>query len=138
MADSKSDYAHEERTIKEVEGIPVHPTHTGVPQEAEPTTRYSAGWKTFAAVIALSLANCCAVVTNTTNTTIKFQVMTVGDPALASWIANGNFLVVVAFGPIFVSVPRPRQSPTPINKPRVRLVIASERNGSSLVDASLA
>lgn len=41
-----------------------------------------------------------------TNTTIKFQVATVAkspaDAALASWIANGNFLVVLAMGPIFV------------------------------------
>ena len=108
MAESKSDYGHEAHMITEIEGIPVQQSHKGVPQEAEPTTTYSAGWKTFAAVIALSLANCCAVLTNTTNTTIKFQVMTVGDPALASWIANGSFLVVVAFGPIFVSIPRSR------------------------------
>lgn len=41
-----------------------------------------------------------------TNTTTKFQVATVAkspaDAALASWIANGNFLVVLAMGPIFV------------------------------------
>ncbi len=113
MAESKTDYNHEERIITEMGAAPVH---AGIPQEAEPTTRYSAGWKTYAAVIALSLANCCAVITNTTNTTIKFQVMTVGDPALASWIANGNFLVVVAFGPIFVSIPRSRKSPTLVDK----------------------
>lgn len=43
-----------------------------------------------------------------TNTTIKFQVATLArspaDAGLASWIANGNFLVVLAMGPIFVSM----------------------------------
>ena len=70
----------------------------------EEVTGYSVGWKTWAAIISLSLANCCAVVTNTTNTTIKFQVMTVGDSSLASWIANGNFLITLSFAPIFGSL----------------------------------
>lgn len=42
------------------------------------------------------------------NTVIKFQVASVAkspaDAALASWIANGSFLVVVALGPIFGSL----------------------------------
>jgi MFS family permease len=39
---------------------------------------------------------------------LKFQVVTVAktpaDAALASWIANSNFLVVLALGPIFGSL----------------------------------
>lgn len=65
---------------------------------------YRAGWHTWAAIIALSLSNCCAVFVNTTNTIIKFQVMSVGDAPLASWIANGNFLLTLTFGPIFGSL----------------------------------
>jgi hypothetical protein len=44
---------------------------------------------------------------NKTNTTIKFQVATLArspaDAGLASWISNGNFLLTLAMGPIFVS-----------------------------------
>jgi MFS family permease len=65
---------------------------------------YHAGWHTWAAIIALSLSNCCAVFVNTTNTIIKFQVMSVGDAPLASWIANGNFLLTLTVGPIFGSL----------------------------------
>jgi hypothetical protein len=93
--------------------------------EDEPQTPYQLGWRTILAVITLSMGNVCAALSNTvccsiqgdkfstddgssqTNTTIKFQVATVAkspaDAALASWIANGNFLVVLAMGPIFVS-----------------------------------
>lgn len=42
-----------------------------------------------------------------TNTTVHFQVISTArsasDSALASWIANANFIVVLAMGPIFVS-----------------------------------
>lgn len=90
--------------------------------EDEPQTPYQLGWRTILCVITLSMGNVCAALANTvsnqsqhscsklilqTNTTIKFQVATVArspaDAALASWIANGNFLVVLAAGPIFVS-----------------------------------
>ncbi|TGO12462.1 hypothetical protein BTUL_0088g00390 [Botrytis tulipae] len=57
------------------------------------------------AFISLSMANSCAALANTANTVIKFQVASVAkspaDAALASLIANGSFLVVVALGPIF-------------------------------------
>jgi MFS family permease len=69
-----------------------------------PEEDYSVGLRTWLAIIALSLANCCATVSNTTNTTIKFQVISVGGAANASWIANGNFLLTLACGPIFGSL----------------------------------
>ena len=70
--------------------------------EEEPEASYTVGVKTWFAVFALGMANVCTVMTNTTNTTIKWQVATVrGDPALASWIANGNYLLTLAFGPVF-------------------------------------
>ncbi|KAJ5371380.1 MFS general substrate transporter [Penicillium cataractarum] len=76
--------------------------------EDEPQTPYQLGWRTILAVLTLSMANVCAALSNTTNTTIKFQVATVAhspsDAALASWIANGNFLLSLALGPIFGSV----------------------------------
>jgi len=87
-----------------------HDEHFVVVQgnEEEPGTVYQLGWKTILALLALSMANSCAALNNTTNTTIKFQVVTVAksptDAALASWIANGNFLVVLALGPIFGSL----------------------------------
>lgn len=65
---------------------------------------YSVGWKTYVAIFALALANCCATFSNTTNTIIKFQVMGVGGAADASWIANSNFLLTLACGPIFGSL----------------------------------
>lgn len=65
---------------------------------------YSVGWKTYIAIFALALANCCATFSNTTNTIIKFQVMSVGGAADASWIANSNFLLTLACGPIFGSL----------------------------------
>jgi len=90
--------------------------------ETEPQSPYQLGWRTIICVTTLSMANVCAALSNTvsnitelpysnltsqTNTTIKFQVATVArssaDAALASWIANGNFIVVLAAGPIFVS-----------------------------------
>ncbi|KAJ5453604.1 MFS general substrate transporter [Penicillium daleae] len=79
-----------------------------VQHEDEPQTPYQLGWRTILAVLTLSMANVCAALSNTTNTTIKFQVATVArspsDAALASWIANGNFLLSLALGPIFGSV----------------------------------
>ncbi|CZR68468.1 related to potential drug facilitator PEP5 [Phialocephala subalpina] len=76
--------------------------------EDEPQTPYQLGWRTILALLTLSMGNVCAALTNTTNTTTKFQVATVAkspaDAALASWIANGNFLVVLAMGPIFGSL----------------------------------
>ncbi|KAF8851996.1 MFS general substrate transporter [Acephala macrosclerotiorum] len=76
--------------------------------EDEPQTPYQLGWRTMLALLTLSMGNVCAALSNTTNTTIKFQVATVAkspaDAALASWIANGNFLVILAMGPIFGSL----------------------------------
>lgn len=76
--------------------------------EDEPQTPYHLGWRTLLALVTLSMGNVCAALSNTTNTTIKFQVATVAkspaDGALAPWIANGNFLVVLAMGPIFGSL----------------------------------
>lgn len=65
MADSKTDYIHQERSILDVPAGMGLRTESGIPQEVEPTTQYSTGWKTYAAIIALSFANCCAVITNT-------------------------------------------------------------------------
>ncbi|KAM0130084.1 hypothetical protein ACHAP3_007555 [Botrytis cinerea] len=76
--------------------------------EDEPGSVYQLSWKTIIAFISLSMANSCTAITNTANTVIKFQVASVAkspaDAALASWIANGSFLVVVALGPIFGSL----------------------------------
>ncbi|KAH7420217.1 major facilitator superfamily permease [Cadophora sp. MPI-SDFR-AT-0126] len=76
--------------------------------EDEPQSPYQLGWHTILALLTLSMGNVCAALSNTTNTTIKFQVATVAkstaDAALASWVANGNFLVVLAMGPIFGSL----------------------------------
>ncbi|ATZ57613.1 hypothetical protein BCIN_15g01700 [Botrytis cinerea B05.10] len=76
--------------------------------EDEPGNVYQLSWKTIVAFISLSMANSCTAITNTANTVIKFQVASVAkspaDAALASWIANGSFLVVVALGPIFGSL----------------------------------
>ncbi|EMC96069.1 hypothetical protein BAUCODRAFT_25017 [Baudoinia panamericana UAMH 10762] len=72
--------------------------------EHEEDVNYSVGVRTSLAIIALALANCCATLSNTTNTIIKFQVIAVGGAAEASWIANGNFLLTLACGPIFGSL----------------------------------
>ncbi|KAA8564534.1 hypothetical protein EYC84_011457 [Monilinia fructicola] len=76
--------------------------------EDEPGSVYQLGWKTIIALLSLSMANSCAALANTANTVIKFQVASVAkspaDAALASWIANGSFLVVLALGPIFGSL----------------------------------
>lgn len=39
-----------------------------------------------------------------TNTIIHFQVKSLGDAQSASWIANANFLVTLAFGPVLGSL----------------------------------
>lgn len=39
-----------------------------------------------------------------TNTIIRFQVMSLGDANNASWIANANFLMTLAFGPVLGSL----------------------------------
>lgn len=86
------------------------------------------------AIVALSMANACAAIANTvrtlltraypnlcahelswsqyfltdlgrqTNTIIHFQVISLGDAKDASWIANANFLMTLAFGPVFGSL----------------------------------
>ncbi|KIW19448.1 hypothetical protein PV08_00020 [Exophiala spinifera] len=79
------------------------PTETAVPiatvEESE--LDYSVAFRTWAAIAALALANCNATLSNTTNTIIKYQVQDVGGASLASWIANSNFLLTLACGPIF-------------------------------------
>ncbi|KAE9379771.1 MFS general substrate transporter [Stipitochalara longipes BDJ] len=97
MESSAVEHHHKHHTIEEL-----------AQNEDEPQTPYQLGWRTILCVITLSMGNVCAALSNTTNTTIKFQVATVArspaDAALASWIANGNFLVVLAAGPIFGSL----------------------------------
>jgi MFS family permease len=75
---------------------------------AEPTTtvqeseaHYRVAFRTWFAITALALANCNATLSNTTNTIIRYQVQSVGGSSLASWIANGNFLLTLACAPIF-------------------------------------
>lgn len=65
---------------------------------------YSVGLRTFLAILSLAIANCCATLSNTTNTIIKFQVIALGGASHASWIANANFLLTLACGPIFGSL----------------------------------
>ncbi|KAF2150956.1 MFS general substrate transporter [Myriangium duriaei CBS 260.36] len=72
--------------------------------EDAPIDDYRVGWHTFLAILSLAIANCCATLSNTTNTTIRFQVQSVGGAQNASWIANGNFLLTLACGPIFGSL----------------------------------
>lgn len=89
-----------------------HPISDGIEvlaeNEDEPQSPYQLGWKTLLVLFTLSMGNVCAALSNTTNTTIKFQAATLArsssDPALASWIVNGSFLVVLAMGPIFGSL----------------------------------
>ncbi|KAI5194254.1 hypothetical protein E4T38_09625 [Aureobasidium subglaciale] len=87
----------------ELQNTPVEQTTT--PDFADCGSEdYSVGFKTYFAIFSLALANCCATLSNTTNTIIKFQVMSVGGSAVASWIANSNFLLTLACGPIFGSL----------------------------------
>ncbi|KAG9495621.1 hypothetical protein J7337_012175 [Fusarium musae] len=71
--------------------------------EEEPAGAYQVRWKTLMAVFALSMANCCAAIANTTNTIIHFQVMDLGGAGKQAWISNANLLVTLAFGPVLVS-----------------------------------
>lgn len=95
--------------------------------EYEPPTEYRIHWRTMAAVFSLAMGNVCAAMSNTvglgmivldsaggdhflltklsfqSNTTIRSQIDSLGDASLSSWIANANFLVTLAFGPVFVS-----------------------------------
>ncbi|KAF5599510.1 drug facilitator PEP5 [Fusarium pseudoanthophilum] len=68
--------------------------------EEEPAGAYQVRWKTLMAVFALSMANCCAAIANTTNTIIHFQVMDLGGAGKQAWISNANLLVTLAFGPV--------------------------------------
>ncbi|KAF3761988.1 MFS general substrate transporter [Cryphonectria parasitica EP155] len=47
------------------------------------------------------MGNVCAAISNTTNTVIRSEIASLGDSAASSWIANANFLLTLAFGPIF-------------------------------------
>ncbi|KAG5812311.1 hypothetical protein H9Q74_004624 [Fusarium xylarioides] len=72
--------------------------------EEEPAGAYQVRWKTLMAVFALSMANCCAAIANTTNTIIHFQVMDLGGASKQAWISNANLLVTLAFGPVLGSL----------------------------------
>ncbi|KUL90297.1 hypothetical protein ZTR_01916 [Talaromyces verruculosus] len=72
--------------------------------EDEPASIYQVGWRTMMAIVALSMSNNCAAIANTTNTIISFQVQALGGASLASWIANSNLLMTLAFGPVFGSL----------------------------------
>jgi len=91
--------SHIEDNSATLEQVPAVSSNQHVVEE-----NYSVGIRTWLAIFALSLANCCATVTNTTNTIIKFQVISVGGAADSSWIANSNFLLTLACGPIFGSL----------------------------------
>jgi MFS family permease len=67
----------------------------------ESEAHYVVAFRTWFAITALSLANCNATLSNTTNTIIRYQVQSVGGASIASWIANGNFLLTLACAPIF-------------------------------------
>lgn len=97
----KSEIQHDEQSMESTQEHPQLQKQITYEEEA---SGYRTGWHTWAAIIALSLSNCCAVFVNTTNTIIKFQVMSVGGASLASWIANGNFLLTLTFGPVFGSL----------------------------------
>ncbi|KAJ9415798.1 major facilitator superfamily domain-containing protein [Fusarium oxysporum] len=85
--------------------MPVTPEPTISPLvEEEPAGAYQVRWKTLMAVFALSMANCCAAIANTTNTIIHFQVMDLGDAGMQAWISNANLLVTLAFGPVLGSL----------------------------------
>lgn len=73
-------------------------------QGLEEQAEYRIGVRTVLAIVALALANCNATLTNTTNTIIREQVMSVGGVSIASWIANGNFLMTLAGAPILGSL----------------------------------
>lgn len=118
--------------------------------EDEPQSPYQLGWRTILALLTLSMGNVCAALSNTvspqaphhrpftnwskTNTTIKFQVATVAhsasDAALAPWVANGNFLLTLAIGPIFVRLSSPHFQYSS-NQPRAHSPIAWAKNGFS-------
>ncbi|EGU88497.1 hypothetical protein FOXB_00987 [Fusarium oxysporum f. sp. conglutinans Fo5176] len=85
--------------------MPMTPEPTISPLvEEEPAGAYQVRWKTLMAVFALSMANCCAAIANTTNTIIHFQVMDLGDAGMQAWISNANLLVTLAFGPVLGSL----------------------------------
>ncbi|KAJ0116963.1 hypothetical protein J7T55_003377 [Diaporthe amygdali] len=97
MAKTSAETSHLERTISQ-------PLNGAQSSEDEPTSIYRVGWRTLMAIVALSMANACAAIANTTNTIIRFQVMSLGDAKNASWIANANFLMTLAFGPVLGSL----------------------------------
>ncbi|KAF5963171.1 PEP5-like drug facilitator, partial [Fusarium bulbicola] len=87
------------------DGEKVSISHNEMPSplvEEEPAGDYEVRWKTLMAVFALSMANCCAAIANTTNTIIHFQVMDLGGASKQAWISNTNLLVTLAFGPVLL------------------------------------
>ncbi|KAJ5771540.1 hypothetical protein N7520_002069 [Penicillium odoratum] len=93
---SKPETGHEE-DVSVVEPI-------GLLPDDEPNTIYQVRWRTLMAIFALSWSNNCAAISNTTNTIISFQIQDLGGVSLASWIANANLLVTLAFSPVFGSL----------------------------------
>ncbi|KAI1613941.1 major facilitator superfamily permease [Exophiala viscosa] len=79
--------------------VPINPGSVSFQEEQD--VQYKLGWRSALAITALALANCCAALTNTSNTTIRFQVASVGGANLASWIGNASFLLTLCFGPVF-------------------------------------
>ncbi|CAK7205296.1 hypothetical protein SEUCBS139899_008065 [Sporothrix eucalyptigena] len=100
MADAEKPDA----TMQEMAAPAVTLTCEPVFSEDEPTTVYDVQWRTLMAILALSMANVCAAIANTTNTIIRSQVADLGDSALSSWVANSNLLVTLAFGPVLGSL----------------------------------
>lgn len=93
---------HAKEVIENVENA--RDTSVARGQDLQEQENYKLGLRTIMAIVALALANCNATLTNTTNTIIKEQVMSVGGASIASWIANGNFLMTLAGAPILGSL----------------------------------
>ncbi|KAF2665100.1 MFS general substrate transporter [Microthyrium microscopicum] len=90
----------EKMDVTKQSSYPIEPVD-GALVEPEPENLYQVKLTTILAVIALSWANNCAALSNTVNTTIKFQVAALGEPELAPWLANSNFVVTLAIAPVF-------------------------------------
>ncbi|KAK5034817.1 hypothetical protein LTR13_005999 [Exophiala sideris] len=89
----------EQHHVESASDIPIDPISAPLREEQDPN--YKLGWRSGLAITALALANCCAALTNTSNTSIRFQVASVGGANLASWIGNASFLLTLCFGPVF-------------------------------------
>lgn len=67
MADTEKPDTTMQETVAVEDGVPVG---SPVYSEDEPTTVYDVQWRTLMAILALSMANCCAAVANT----VRFRV----------------------------------------------------------------